>query len=151
MSHTAFLYHIVWRTYRSVPAITEEHERLLYAFVLAFCNARNCYLFRINSVPDHVHILVSISPQLSVSEFMKVLKVESNKWLKENRDKFPYFDGWGNGYAGFSYSIKDKDTIIEYITRQKEHHRIKTFREEYRDFLIENGMEPDDIIFFKDE
>ena len=62
----------------------------------------------------------------------------------------PDFRGWGEGYAGFTYSIKEKDRVFRYIKNQKAHHHAKTFGEEYRDFLVENGLNPDEDLFLKD-
>ena len=108
-------------------------------------------MIRINSMPDHVHMLVSVPPELSISEFMKVVKGESSKWMKQHRDWFPLFPGWGNGYGGFSYSIKEKNIIFNYIKNQKQHHAKKDFKAEFNDFLIENGMDPNTDKFFDDD
>ncbi len=60
------------------------------------------------------------------------------------------FDGWGNGYAAFTYSVNERPTVIEYIKNQKEHHKVKTFREEYEEWLREMGLDPEDDLFFND-
>ena len=93
---------------------------------------------------------VEVHPTIAVSEFVRIIKQETSKWMKENRNKFPMFDGWGNGYAGFTYSVKERPTVIEYIKGQKEHHKHKTFREEYEEWLREMGEDPSDDLFFKD-
>ena len=60
------------------------------------------------------------------------------------------FDGWGNGYAAFSYSAAERPNVIEYIKAQKEHHKYKSFREEYEEWLHDMGMNPADDLFFRD-
>lgn len=150
MAHLNLTYHIVWRTKRSERMINEEHERDLLAYILGICNTKQCHLFRINSMSDHVHMCVEVHPTIALSEFVRVIKQESSKWMKEHRDWYPEFDGWGNGYAAFTYSVKERPTVIEYIKNQKEHHKVKTFREEYDEWLREMGMEPDTDFFFKD-
>ena len=60
------------------------------------------------------------------------------------------FEGWGNGSAGFTYSVKERPAVIEYIKGQKEHHKVKTFREEYEEWRIEMGEDPSNDLFFKD-
>ena len=150
MAHLNLTYHIVWRTKCSQRTINESFERELYAYILGMCNEKKCHLYRINSMPDHVHMCVEIHPTISVSEFVRVIKQETSKWLKENRHKFPMFEGWGNGYAGFTYSVKERPAVIEYIKGQKEHHKVKTFREEYEEWLIEMGEDPSNDLFFKD-
>ena len=149
MSYTQTFYHIILRTHRSVPAIAEEHERELYSYMNGFINNVGGRLYRIGGMPDHVHLFVSLPATLAMSDFVRNLKVATSKWLKAN-PHFPLFEGWTKEYAGFSYSLRDKDMIVNYIARQKEHHRQKTFAEEYRKFLTENGMVILEDYFLKD-
>ena len=149
MSYTKLLYHIVLRTHRSTWAINETHERELYGYILGICNKMDVKLFRIGGMPDHVHLLVSIPSSLSLARFVQEVKTSSSKWLKAN-PSFPLFDGWTKEYGGFSYAHKDKDIISNYIKQQKEHHKQKSFAEEYRAFLIENGIEIDERYFLRD-
>ena len=74
MSHISLTYHIVWRTKRSQRTITEEHERDLYAYIFGICKEKKCTLYRVNSMPDHVHICVEVHPSIAVSDFVKTLK-----------------------------------------------------------------------------
>lgn len=150
MAHVVLYYHIVWRTKRSEHTIAEAYERDLYAYILGYCRRKECRLIRIGGMPDHIHMLVSIRPDLSVSEFMQVLKTETSKWMKGQRDKFPRYDGWGNGYAAFTYAERDKEMIRSYIMNQKEHHRVHTFREEYEGLLREWGIDPAADLFLRD-
>ncbi|MBR6063368.1 MAG: transposase [Bacteroidales bacterium] len=149
MSYTQTSYHIVLRTHRSIPAIVEDHERKLYSYILGFINNKDGHLYRIGGMPDHVHLFVSLPATLAMSKFVQELKIASSKWLKANPD-FPLFDGWSKEYAGFSYNLRDKDMIVGYIAKQKEHHSQKTFAEEYREFLTENGVAIREEYFLKD-
>ncbi|MCI5776569.1 MAG: IS200/IS605 family transposase [Bacteroidales bacterium] len=143
MSRTALLYHIIWRTRASEPSISENHERQLYTYILRICDNKNCKLHRINSMPDHIHILVSIRPDISVSQFVKIIKGESSKWLKSHTNWFPSFRGWGSGYAAFTYAENDKETIRQYIANQKQHHRNTPFYQEYYALMSEYKLTPD--------
>ena len=151
MAHVVLYYHIVWRTKRSERTITEAHDRDLYAYILGICERKQCKLIRIGGVADHIHMLITIRPDIAVSDFMQVLKTETSKWLKTQRDKFPMFSGWGNGYAAFTYCERDKEMIRHYIMNQKEHHRVHTFREEYESLLAEWGIDPATDFFLRDE
>jgi REP element-mobilizing transposase RayT len=88
---------------------------------------------------DHIHILLSLHPTLALSDFMRDLKAESSKMLKRTVG-FEKFTAWSEGYATFTYSVKDKDMIIHYIKNQREHHKKQTFMEEYVAFLKEMGL-----------
>lgn len=122
----------------------------MYAYILGICNAKKCHLYRINSMPDHLHLCLEVHPTIALSEFVQVVKQESSRWLKEHREWFPRFDGWGNGYAAFTYSVKERPTVIEYIKNQKVHHYKATFREEYEDLRREFGLDPEKDLFLKD-
>lgn len=136
MSYTCTMYHIVLRTHCSEPSIPEEHERELYAYMMGIVNNYNGKLYRIGGMPDHVHLFVSLPATLALASFVKELKVSSSKWMKANPN-FPRFTGWSQEYAGFSYGLRDKDMIVNYIKSQKEHHKRETFAEEYRRFIEE--------------
>ena len=150
MSHSSLLYHIVFRTKYSEPTIKESNEKKLYAYILGIINNKRGNLFAIGGKPDHIHIFVSIPPNISISEFMKVLKTESSKWVKDS-GYFPRFLGWGSGYAVFSCSNNEKDNIINYIRNQKEHHKKILFKEELEQFFRENGINLENNLFFKDD
>lgn len=149
MSYTQTFYHIVLRTHCSIPAIVEKHERELYSYMFGFINNNGARLYRVGGMPDHVHLFVSLPATLAMSKFVQELKVATSKWLKEN-PHFPLFDGWTKEYAGFSYSLRDKDMIVGYIAKQKKHHHSVAFADEYQALLIENGIEIKEEYFLKD-
>jgi len=149
MSYTQTFYHIVLRTHCSIPAIAEDHERELYSYMLGFINNKGAQLYRIGGMPDHVHLFVSLPATLAMSKFVQELKTATSKWLKEN-PHFPLFDRWTKEYAGFSYNLRDRDMIVGYIAKQKEHHHSVAFADEYRAFLVENGVEIKEEYFLQD-
>ncbi len=151
MSYSAIYYHIVIRTYRSVPTIDEANERELYGYILGMCRNLDVTLIRIGGMPDHIHLLVGVPPTLCVAEFVRRLKRSTSSWLKTKKDLFPNFDSWSNGYAAFSYSRNDLPTIKQYIMNQKTHHHSVSFIQEYREWLASNGITIDDRYFMKDD
>ena len=150
MSHIKLLYHIVIRTKYSAWAINEEHETDLYKYMNAIAKARKSLVYCINGMPDHVHILISISPEIAISEFMMVLKSETSKWMKKS-GFFPNFVGWGNGYAAFSYNESRKHIVARYIANQKPHHRRQSFKDEFVQEMRRHGLDPTTDLFFKDD
>jgi len=106
-------------------------------------------LYRIGGTENHIHLLIDLHPTFALSEFMKELKEYSSKWLAKNPN-FPDFEGWAVSFAGFTYNLNDKQTIINYIKNQKVHHKAVSFEEEYRQFIIENGIEIDERYFLKE-
>ena len=114
-------YQIVFGTKNREATITEAHENELYKYIWGIVNKKKCKLYRINSMPDHMHIFSDLHPAVCLSDFVKDIKVASSIWMKES-DKFQSFSGWQDGYGAFTYSIREKDMIIDYIKNQKEHH-----------------------------
>jgi len=101
-------------------------------------------------MPDHIHLCLEINPTIAISDFMKSLKQETSKWMNSHPEWFPDFDAWANGYAAFSYSSKDRPSLIEYIKNQKKHHHKKTFKEEYEMLMKEFGLDSSTDLFLKD-
>jgi putative transposase len=149
MSYTRLLYHIVFRTKYGRNTIPELHEKELYAYIMGIVNNKKSKLYRIGGTGNHIHLLVDIHPSFALSDFMKELKEYSSKWLLKNPN-FPDFEGWAISFAGFTYNVNDKQTIINYIINQKEHHKSVSFEKEYRQFLIDNAIEIDERYFLKD-
>lgn len=144
MSYTNLIYHIVIRTKNSQPTIDVSHERDLYAYIYGFAKAKSCILYRINGMPDHVHILISISPVIAISDFMRDLKTMTSKFLKQARDRFPLFQGWEREYYASSVSLTDKEKVRQYIINQKEHHKRVNFHEELVRLCRESGINIDE-------
>ena len=105
-------------------------------------------MIAINSMPDHLHLFFGFRPNQSLSDLMRDVKGESSQWI--NKEKFtPSIFRWQEGYGPFSYSRSQIKTVAEYIENQEEHHRKKTFLEEYKDFLNKFEVEYDERYIFK--
>ena len=143
MAYTYLLYHIVIRPKASRPVIPEEHEKELYSYIWGICKEKSCTLHRINGMPDHVHMLVEIHPTISVSDFVRDVKVSAHSWIQQHREKFPNFESWSKGYCALTCSEQDKEMVKKYIMGQKEHHKTICFCDEYKTLLREFGIEPD--------
>ena len=143
MSYVQLIYHVVIRTKASNPTLSLEHSDQLYRYIWGIIKNKNSVLYRVNGMEDHLHILFSLHPTIALSDFMRDLKAETSKMLKRTAG-FEKFTAWGEGYAALTYSLKDKDRIINYIKKQREHHKVITFREEYLSFLNEMGLTLDE-------
>ncbi len=150
MSYNKNLYHIVFRTHASQPTIIEANERALYSYILSFCENHHVKLYRIGGMPDHIHLFVAIDPATAVSDFVRDLKKASNHFMQEHRELFPMYNGWGKTFCCLSYSIRDKDMIVNYIKNQKEHHKRISFIDELKQILKETGVEYNPDYFQKD-
>ena len=88
----------------------------------------------INGMPDHLHLLIGLKPDCNLSDLVRTIKANSSKWINENRFVVEKFQ-WQTGFGAFSVGTSSVDAVINYIKTQEEHHRKKTFREEYIEFL----------------
>ena len=145
-SYRQILYHIVFRTKSGKKTLTQEHIKELYAYMLGTIKNKNCFLYRINGMEDHIHILSDLHPSIALADYMRDIKTASSLWLKQH-EKFPAFEGWADGYAALTYAWRDKDLIVNYIKNQQEHHKKETFEEEYRKFLEAHGITIDERYF----
>ena len=149
MSYVQSIYHVVFRTYSSEKTISESAERDFYKYAYTVAVAQGAYVYRIGGMPDHVHLLVSIPPAISIADFVQHLKSTTSKWMNGN-PLFPHFRGWAKEYAAISYSMRDVEVITNYIKNQKVHHQTQTFAEEYRAFLTECGISINEAYWLKD-
>jgi len=143
MSYVQLLYHIIIRTKASQPVLPLEHSDELYRYIWGIIKNKNSVLYRINGMEDHVHILLSLHPTIALSDFMREMKAETSKMLKRTVG-FEKFTAWSEGYAALSYSLKDKNMIVNYIKNQREHHKAVSFKDEYVTFLNEMKLELDE-------
>ena len=106
-------------------------------------------LIAINSMPDHVHTFIGMKPIQSVSDLLQDTKGCSSTWINEKGFVRGHFN-WQSGYGAFSYSYSQIDTVVKYIQNQQEHHKKKTFRQEYIEFLKKFNVDYDERYIFKD-
>jgi putative transposase len=139
-TYTQILYQVVFGTKQRKKVMKEEDRDRLFRYINGILAEKKCHVYRINGVEDHLHIVTHILPKLALSDVIKDIKLASNDFIKQE-NLFDNFPGWQIGYGAFTYSIKEKDRLIEYVKSQKEHHRKITFRNEYRTLLKEHEIE----------
>ena len=140
---TQILYQIVFGTRNRQRTLTVDNRPELFRYMTGVLKNQKCHVYRINGVEDHIHIVTHLHPTIALADLVKDLKLATIDLIK--RDKlFRHFNGWQDGYGAFTYSISEKDRLIEYVKNQQEHHRIKTFKEELIGLLREHGVEFDE-------
>ena len=114
--------------------IPREHKEELHRYITGLVQRRNAKMLAVHCMPDHVHLFVGFKPTISISDFVKEIKVESNQFINSKK----WVDGkfkWQEGYGVFSYSPSHVDTVVKYVLNQEEHHRSRSFKMEYFGFL----------------
>lgn len=147
-TYTQIYIQIVFAVKGRQNLIPKEHREELHKFITGIVSNRGQKVFAIFAMPDHVHLLVSISPNILISDLVRDIKAGSSKFINDNKWVIGKFS-WQEGYGAFSYSRSHVDNVVKYILNQEEHHRKKTFKEEYLDFLRKFDIEYDDKYVFE--
>jgi putative transposase len=134
-SLSSVLVHLVFSTKDREPSIDPGIRENLYPYLSTVARNADCECFRIGGVADHVHLAVRLSRTITIAGLVEDLKVSTSRWMKTQQSGLADF-AWQRGYGAFSVGNGDLDALIAYSDGQEEHHRVRTFQEEYRAFLI---------------
>ena len=128
--------------------IQKEWKDDLYKYITGILQNHNHKMLQINGMPHHLHLFFGMRPTQSLSDLMKIVKRDSSKWINEKglvKTKF----SWQAGFGAFSYSKSHVPRVIKYIQNQEEHHKTKTFTEEYVELLKTFEVDYDERYIFK--
>ena len=134
-SLSSILVHLVFSTKHHQPFITPEFERELYPYMATVLKECHSPALTINGTADHVHILFSLGRTVTLADVVEEVKKRSSKWAKTKGKSFARFQ-WQAGYGAFSIGESMVAAVRRYIAKQKEHHRRRSFQDEFREFFI---------------
>jgi REP element-mobilizing transposase RayT len=136
-------YHLIFSTKDRRPLITPDLQPRLYEYIGGILRDTESALLAAGGMPDHVHLLVRLDKQLSISDALRVIKTNSSKWVHETFPEHAAF-AWQSGYAAFTVSLSGLPEVKAYLAGQAEHHRMRSFQEEFIAFLKKHGLEYDE-------
>ncbi len=139
--------HIVFSVKGRENLISKRHREELHKYITGIVSKRGQKLLAIFAMPDHVHLMVGIKPNISISDLVRDIKAGSSKFITEKKWLQGKFS-WQEGFGVFSYSSNDLDRVIKYILNQEEHHKGNTFEEEYINLLDEFNIDYNDEYLF---
>jgi len=142
-TYTQIIYQIVFSTKNREHTLEMKNQKEMYKYIWGILKNKKCHLYQIGGVTDHIHIVTHLHPTIALASLIKDIKLASSEYIKEKKF-FVAFAGWQEGYAAFTYSIKEKDRLIEYVKNQDAHHLKKTFKEELIELLNEHEIEFDE-------
>jgi putative transposase len=148
-TYTQIHVHAIFAVQNRKSLITIEWKDELYKYITGIIQNQGHKLLIINGMPDHIHILIGLRPVQSLSELMQDIKGCSSKWINQNsfvKGKF----SWQEGFGAFSYGKSQLKDVIKYIENQEDHHKKRTFTEEYKKFLEKFEIEHDEKYIFKE-
>lgn len=137
------LVHLVFSTKYREPLLADTYRDELHAYIGGIVANHKGTLLKAGSVSDHIHLLIAHPRTCAPADLVQEVKTGSSKWLKTKSPSLAQFH-WQNGYGIFSVSPFHRPVVEKYIANQAEHHRVKTFKEEYRRMLEEHEVEYDE-------
>lgn len=139
MPFTKVLVHYIWATKNRRPIITKALKPLLLEHITANAKQKEIYIDSLNGVEDHIHILISLGTEQTIAKVAMLIKGESAYWVNKQKIGVDKFE-WQDEYIAVSVSQSAQNKVRQYIANQEEHHKVKTFKEEYDAFVEAHGF-----------
>lgn len=145
MAHTHHqnIYHLVWSTKERKPLMIDGLKHQMFAFIAGAFKTAGCKPIQIGGMPDHIHALVGIPPKCAVSVVVRDIKICSCKWAQQNYPGAKNF-AWQEGFGSFTVSASQIDAVQKYILNQEEHHKVRSYQDEFKRFLELYGVNFDE-------
>lgn len=148
-TYTQIYIHLVFAVKGRANVISSKWKVELYKYITGIVSNEGQKMIAINGMPDHIHILLGIKPTCTLSNLVRDIKANSSRFINEQRWIAGKFE-WQQGFGAFSYSHSQLSNVIHYIQTQEDHHKIKSFREEYLEFLKLYDIEFKNEFIFED-
>ena len=142
-TYTQILYQLVFSTKHRNSTLLKDDRKEFYNYVWGILKRKNCFTYQIGGVEDHIHIVFELHPSIALADLVKDIKLGATNFIKEKKI-FPDFSGWQDGYGAFTYTIDLKETLINYVKNQEEHHKTQNSVDELRQLLNEFGVSFDE-------
>ena len=139
--------HVVFRVGDKFIIINKAHKEKIHKYINGIIKAQHQKLIAINSIHDHIHLLIGIKPKIALSDLMRIVKNNSSKFINQNKWMKGKFK-WQEGFGAFSIGHSQLDKVINYIQNQEKHHKKKSFKEEYLLLLKKYEIDYDDRYVF---
>lgn len=146
-SYTQIHIHIVFAVKNRASFIKPEWEERLFQYITGIVQKKGHKMLAINGMPDHIHFFIGQRADSCLSDLVREVKKASNEFVNEQKFSPSRFY-WQEGFGAFSYNHSQIDAVVKYILNQKEHHKKRTFSEEYLEFLKMNEIEFNDKYLF---
>ena len=132
--------HLIWGTLNREKLLNKTAAARVSQYLNDYAGSKGVYM-KINYVnADHVHVLIDLPTALSIEQLTQLLKGSSSHWINSH-DIITGKFAWGRGYGAFSVSESNADQVARYISNQEEHHRVRTFSEELKEFIERHGLQ----------
>jgi len=146
-TYTQCYFHLLFSPKNREALIKKEWKNNLEKYITVVVQNRKHKLLAINAQPDHIHLLIGYHPADLIPDLVEDIKTSTTHWVKENRLSTFKFE-WQKGYGAFTHSKSQIDAVAKYIVNQDDHHKKRTFRDEYLEILRKNEMEFSEYYLF---
>ncbi|MDA3927324.1 MAG: IS200/IS605 family transposase [Prolixibacteraceae bacterium] len=147
-TYTQLNVHIVFAVKGRANILTSNFRNTLFEYITGILKNLEQYPLSVNGYKDHVHCFFELNPNSSVADIAGKVKANSSKWINKNKFVLGHFE-WQRGYGGFTYSKSQRNTVINYIKNQEQHHSTKSFKEEYFELLKKFEIEFENKYIFE--
>ncbi len=147
-TYTQLYIHIVFAVKGRQSLIPKDYKEELHRYITGIVTNRKQKVIQINSMPDHIHILIGMTPDLTLSDLVRDIKVSSTKFINKKRWVLGQFK-WQEGFSAFTYSHSQLGDVARYIRNQEKHHSYRSFREEYLELLKRFDVSYDERYIFE--
>ena len=147
-TYTQLYIHFVFAVKYRASLIDETWGERLRRYITSIVQKQEHKVIAINNMPDHLHLFIGLNPNQAISDLIRIVKSDSSEWINKERLTRSKFQ-WQQGYGAFSHSRSQVDKVVHYIATQQEHHRKKTFLDEYQQILKDFNIEFDERYIFK--
>ena len=144
-TYTQILYQIVFGSKDYTMFLDHRNQGLLFGYIVGMLNKRNCHPYQVGGYKNHVHIITHISPTINLADLVREIKKASHEMMRTKKELFHQFHGWQVGYGAFTYHISMKQTLINYVLNQEQHHGKISYRDELIQLLNDN------LVSYKEE
>jgi REP element-mobilizing transposase RayT len=142
-SFTSLNYHLIFSTKHREPLIDDSWQQRLFDYLGGILRSQNGTLVAAGGMPDYVHLLAAVSKSVAITDALRDIKANSSKWIYDEFEGQSGF-AWQAGYGAFSVSFSGLDSVRHYLAGQRDHHRVRSFQEEFLEFLRRHEMEYDE-------
>ena len=139
MSYHGILIHVIFSTQFRARVLAKSWREDLFAIIGDQIKEHNGSLLQAGGIEDHIHLLIKVHPSFAIADTIRQFKANSSQWINESKRVMGKFH-WQTGYAAFSVSYSVVDVVRNYIVNQVEHHRERSFKDEYLDFLNRHNI-----------
>jgi putative transposase len=140
-TYTQILYQLVFGSKDYTPFLSSRNQEILFAYIAGVLKNKSCHSYIVGGACNHIHIVAHLHPTICLAYLIKDIKEASHAMICREESIFQNFPGWQVGYGAFTYHITIKESLIEYVKNQAEHHKAISYKDELIMLLDENNID----------